>query len=212
MRKIQNSSFLLLFFVFSAYSQENDFQSWNSIKITKKIYKRTDLSIKQGFRFRENASLVSKNFTDLKISNRIKKTDLSLSLGYRLSNEFDLNASNEFEHRYYLDVSSKHKYKRYRFLLRERLQYQGNNVSYQPLYRQKLEASYNVRKTPFKPFLAFEYFFDFDKFEKLRYTLGFSYPILKDIDLDIFYRIQDEINANNPEDLYILGISLNYKL
>ena len=29
-----------------------------------------------------------------------------------------------------------------------------------------------------------------EEFEKLRYTIGFSHPIFKDLDADFFYRIQ----------------------
>ena len=73
--------------------------------------------------------------------------------------------------------------------------------------------SYNVRKTPFEPFIQFEYFLNFkEEFEKLRYTLGFSYPLHKKVNTNIFYRIQQELNESNPENLYILGSSFSYKL
>ena len=68
MKTIRNSFLLLFICTISAYSQQNDFQSWSSIKISKKIYKRTNISVKEGIRFRENSSLISKNFTDIKIS------------------------------------------------------------------------------------------------------------------------------------------------
>ena len=65
----------------------------------------------------------------------------------------------------------------------------------------------------FEPFFQFESFISVNaEFEKLRYTLGFDCPIVKDLDLVIFYRIQQDLNTNNPEYLYILGTSLNYKL
>ena len=79
MKTIRNSFLLLFICTISAYSQQNDFQNWSSIKITKKIYKRTNFSLKQGVRFRENASLISKNFTDVKVSHRLKKTDFGIS-------------------------------------------------------------------------------------------------------------------------------------
>ena len=51
-----------------------------------------------------------------------------------------------------------------------------------------------------------------EEFEKLRYTIGFSQPISKDLDANLFYRIQQTFNTNNPENLFILGTSLSYKL
>lgn len=213
MKTIRNSIFLILIFSFSAFSQQNDFQNWSSFKLTKKIYKRTNVAVKQGLRLRENSSLLSKTFTDVKLSHRIKKTDLVFAVGYRFSDDYDIHFSSEYKQRYYFDFSSKYDYKRFKISLRDRLQYQGNNSSFKPLFRQKTELSYNVRKTPFEPYVQFEFFLNFEEqFEKLRYTAGFSYPILKKLNANLFYRIQQELNASNPENLFILGTSLSYKL
>ena len=162
MKTIRNSLLLLLICTLSAYSQQNDFQSWSSVKISKKIYKRTNISVKEGIRFRENSSLISKNFTDLKISHRIKKTDFEVSVGYRFSNDFDLDLTSENKHRYYFDFNSKYKYKRFKISFRDRVQYQGNISGFSTLFRQKVDVSYNVRKTPFEPFLQFEFFINMD--------------------------------------------------
>lgn len=213
MRTIRNSIFLLIIFSFSASSQQNDFQSWTSFRLSKKIYKRTNLSVKEGLRFRENSSILSKVFTDVKLSHKIKKTDLKLGIGYRFSNEYNIDFSSEYKHRYYFDFSSVYKYKRFSFTLRDRIQLQGTHSSYTPLFRQKIDVSYNVRKTPFEPFVQFEYFLNFDEeFEKFRYTIGFSNPIIKKVNADLFYRIQQQVNASNPENFYILGTSISYKL
>ena len=213
MKTIRNSIFLIFIFSFSAFSQQNDFQNWTSFKLSQKVYKRTNISVKEGLRFRENSTLLSKTFTDVKLSHRIKKTDLEFSAGYRFSDEYSIDFSSEYKHRYYFDFSSKYDYKRFNIALRDRFQYQGNNSSFKPLFRQKIELSYNVRKTPFEPYIQFEFFLNFDdQFEKLRYTVGFSYPILKKMNANLFYRIQQELNSSNPENFFILGTSLSYKL
>ena len=213
MKMIRNSFLLLFICTLSAYSQQNDFQSWSSIKISKKIYKRTNFSVKEGIRFRENSSLISKNFTDVKISHRIKKTDFEVSVGYRFSNDFNLDFTSESKHRYYVDWSLRFKDKRFKISLRDRVQYQGNSSGFSTLFRQKLDVSYNVRKTPFEPFLQFEFFINMnEEFEKLRYTIGFSQPIFKDLNADLFYRIQQTLNTDNPENMFIIGTKLSYKL
>ena len=116
--------------------------------------------------------------------------------------------------RYYLDFISKYDYKRYEVTLRDRLQYQGNDHTiYKPLYRQKIGLSYNIRKTSLEPSIACEYFINFKgNFEKMRYTISFSYDLLNDLDLDVYYRVQQELNAADPSTLYILGSSVSYKL
>lgn len=213
MRKILTSVFILLVFSFSTYSQGSDFQTWTNVKLSKKVYKRTNITIKQAIRFRENSTLIAKNFTDLKMSYKIKKTDLLLSLGYRFIDEVNFDGSSDLQHRYFLDFSSSYKYKRYKLSIRERIQYQGNYSDYRSLFRQKFNISYNVRKTPFRPFFQFEYFVNFDdEFEKLRYTLGFSHPVFKDLDANLFYRVQKILEVSDLQNLYIFGTSLSYKL
>ena len=206
-------SFFLFIFSFSGLSQQNDFQSWSSVRLSKKIYKRTSFYVKEGIRFRENTSIISKLYTDIKVSHRIKKTDLKFSMGYRISNTYKVDLTNEFINRFYVDYSSEYNYNRFIFNSRERIQIQGNKESYSPLFRHKLEASYDVRKTPFEPYFQFEYFLNFsEEFEKLRYTLGFSYPIHKKVNTNLYYRIQKELNKSKPEQIFILGTSLSYKL
>jgi hypothetical protein len=121
-----------------------------------------------------------------------------------------LNFSSENKHRYYVDWALKFKDKRFKISLRDRVQYQGNTLGYSTLFRQKLDVSYNVRKTPFEPFLQFEFFMNMDaEFEKLRYTIGFSQPIFKDLNANLFYRIQQTSNTKVFDILFIfLSISL----
>ena len=76
MRKILSKILLLLVLPISVLSQENDFQTWTSISASKKIIKKTNLIVKQGARFRENSSLYSKIFTDLKIKSKSIKKEI----------------------------------------------------------------------------------------------------------------------------------------
>ena len=75
--------------------------------------------------------------------------------------------------------------------------------------RDKVSATYNIRKTPFEPFSAFEVFYREQSLNKWRYTLGASYPLSKDINLSLYYRLQQAINGNSPQ-LYILGVGFDY--
>ena len=55
-------------------------------------------------------------------------------MGYRISDSYKVDFSNEYVNRFYVDYSKEYKYKRFIFTLRERLQYQGNKESYSPLF------------------------------------------------------------------------------
>ena len=213
MRKIQNSIFLILFCSFSVFSQQNDFQNWTSLKLTKKIYKRTNICMKEGIRFRENSSLTKKLFTDFKLIHRIKKTNIEVSLGYRFAQDYQIDFTSFFKHRYYFDFSSNYKYNRFKISLRDRFQYQVYNSNFNTSFRQKMDISYNIRKNPLEPYIQFEYFFNLkENFEKLRYTAGFSYPIFRNVKTDFFYRLQKVLSTSNSEYLYVLGTSLSFKL
>ena len=54
-------------------------------------------------------------------------------------------------------------------------------------------------------------FFKDSEFKKWRYTLGVSYPFLKELEIDTFYRLQKSFNTNNSKQLHILGLTMEYK-
>ncbi|MBC8267090.1 MAG: DUF2490 domain-containing protein [Flavobacteriales bacterium] len=212
MRKILTKFFLLFILPISVFSQENDFQTWTSVSASKKIIKRTNLIVKQGARFRENSSIYSKLFTDLKIKRKYNKY-FSYALGYHHSSDWDKHFDVEKKNRFYADVYYKDKYyKRYLLGVRTRWQTQGNMFGYNMALRQKMAFAYNIKKTKLEPSVGLEYFLYFDRMliEKLRYTFGFSHPITKDLDMQINYRIQQEFYTNNPETLYIFEGKLSY--
>ena len=212
MRTILNKLFLIFIIPISVFSQENDFQTWTSISASKKIIKKTNLTIKQGVRFRENSSLYSKLFTDLKIKSKYNK-HFSFAIGYRFSNDWDKQLELSQNNRFYSDIYYKDKYKkRFLFDVRARLQTQGNTEGYATIFRHKSALAYNIPKTKLEPSVALEYFLPFESMliDKLRYTIGLSHPITKDLDAEIAYRIQQEFYTNNPETLFIFEGKLSY--
>jgi hypothetical protein len=212
MKTIQNSILLLLFCSFSVLAQENDFQTWSSFSANKKIIKNTRLSVKTGLRLRENSSFYSKQFVDVKIKLKYNKR-ISYAVGYRFSNDWDKQLELSQKNRFYSDIYYKEKYKkRFLFDARARLQIQGNIEEYAATFRHKSALAYNIPKTKLEPSVALEYFLPFESIliEKLRYTIGLSHPITKDLDAKISYRIQQEFYTNNPETLFIFEGKLSY--
>ena len=235
MRIIQNSILLLLFSTLSVLSQENDFQTWHSISSTidfniiqvpdqldTKTKRKGSITFKQGYRFRENSSLLSKQFSDFRFKLMLNKR-LSVAMGYRYSTDWNtpLESSTLLlypyvynKHRYYSDMIIKKKLKK-RFLvyLRSRYLYQGNTFKYNSVIREKVGMSYNIRKTKLQPESSVECFYTWNEsIDKIRYTLLISYPITKNIDFDLAYRIQQEFYVNNPKTLFIFGGKLSYTL
>ena len=204
---MNKSSFILLLFCpFLLIAQEQDFQQWSKIGVSYDLNKDLSVSLDQGFRFRENASLPDVTFSNLSLKyDLIKKW--SVAIGYRYITDFDLSQNTSTSHRIYSDINYRKKKKRWLMKNRLRYQYQEENFT----LRDKVSLSYNIRKTPLEPFTAFELFFKDSEFKKWRYTLGASYPFLKEFDIDVYYRLQQSFNTNNPKQLHILGLGMEYK-
>ena len=213
MRRIRSSILLLLISTLSVSSQENDFQTWHSLSFKKRGIHKIDMTLKSALRLRENSSLYSKRFFDVKFKKRINKR-ISISGGFR----YITNWTNEYKiiksSRFYSDINYKKKLvKRLSYSIRNRFQSQCNIYAKKISFRQKISFSYNIRKTKFTPNIATEYFLDAEGiFNKLRSTVSFAYPISKNLDFDLAYRIQQEYNVNNPETLFIFETKLLYDL
>ncbi len=204
---MNKSSFLLfLFYPFLLIAQEQDFQQWSKIGVSYDFNKDLSVSLDQAIRFRENASLADVTFSNLSLKyDLIKKW--SVAIGYRYYTDFDLSQNTSISHRIYTDINYSKKHKRWRIKNRFRFQYQEENFT----LRDKIFLKYNIRKTPLEPFTTFELFFKDPEFKKWRYTFGVSHPFLKEFDLDAFYRLQQSFNTNNPKQLHILGLGMEYK-
>lgn len=210
MKKLSILCFILPLFLFA---QEEDFQSWSKVELGYKINKKLSAELVEGFRLRENASLPAKAFTDLGLTYRHNKK-WRVGAGYRFVQSFDMSQDIRLRHRWYADVVFRQKVKRWQVNYRSRLQHQIGVNHMEQYYRGRLSASYNVRKTPFQPSVAVESFCDLNalQIDKMRYTLAASYPLSKQIEGAFYYRIQEEINVNNPSILYILGLGVSVSL
>jgi hypothetical protein len=213
MRIVRNSIFLLLFCSLSAFTQENDFQTWYSVSLNKKIIKKTTLTLKTGLRLRENSSLYAKQFTDVKIKRKYSKR-ISYAVGYRYINKWNIALNISNQKRFYADVNYKNKFsKRFYYTVRNRWQTQGDLFGYKMTLRQKFGLDYNIKKTKLSPSISTEYFLNLeDGINKLRSTIALGYPLAKKLDFELTYRIQQEFYVNNPQTLFIFEGKLAYNL
>ncbi|MEC9302955.1 MAG: DUF2490 domain-containing protein [Bacteroidota bacterium] len=212
MRRILISIFLI-FPLFFLSAQENDLQSWHSFSLKNKINKTTDINLKVGARFRENSSLLDKNFLEVRLKKELNKRT-SISTGYRNTFNYDTEFVLVKQNRFYFDLIYKNKLtKRLSYSIRNRWQNQVSIYQSARTFRQKFSLEYNIRKTKLTPYCAVEYFSNsFDHINKLRSTISLSYPISKDIDVDFAYRMQNEFWVNNPQTIFIFETKISYSL
>ena len=83
--------------------------------------------------------------------------------------------------------------------------------------KKSFTLNHNIRKNKIDPSFTTEFFykdlnFSLSNINKIRYTFSLSYPINKDLDLDIAYRLQQQLNVVNPETFYIFEGKLSYDL
>ena len=201
---MKKSSLILLFFPLLMFGQESDFKLWSKASLNYSINKKTDITFSQGLRLRENANIKEEVFSNFSISRKWNKK-WRFAIDYRFIEEYDFYSNSKLEHRISVDASWRKKIDRLTLKSRSRFQYTSNLV-----FRKRLSLHYNLPKTPLEPSLLFESYYDFSTFSKIRATLSASYPLAKSIDLDLYYRLQNNLNESSI--IYILGLGFSYDI
>ena len=212
MRTIIASILLFSFFSYNSNAQQNDFQLWNTLNLSKKINKSFRADIKYGARFRENASVLSTQFIDFKVKYKENKR-WSFAIGYRSISDYSILNNFETKNRFYADAYFSKKLKRYFFSLRNRVLTQLNNNVSKEVVRQKYKLAYNIKKTKLSPSISIELFYSLENyFYKTRNSFELAYPINKKIDFSLVYKIENEFNVVDPFTLFIFEPKISYKL
>ena len=204
------------------YTQTKDFQLWSDIKLEVEVFKNISVEIEEEIRLTENISRIEDYFTDVGISYNFWD-NFTFSGYYRFvrRNELDERISNI--HRYYFDLKYDWKIKRGELSLRTRYQSRYKNINsddtgYKPENhnRNKLRFSYDIYRSPLKPELWFEVYYqlnnpDGNKFDKIRFAPELVYLINNRIRANVYFMIEKEYNVKNPSTNYILGTGFLYK-
>lgn len=204
------------------FSQSQDLEVWNSIKIEKKLIKKLNASLSLGSRFNENVSKVKLFHSDLGLSYSLDKY-IKFDIGYRfIRQQTDIMLRNyNNRHRFTASITLKQKVKRFKIAFRTRYQskydeFFTNEDSHMPTNynRNKFTLGYNIKKNPISPFLAFEFFYrlntDHNDINKLRSYAGINYKINKRSSFDIIYFIQQQVNVVNPMISHVLSVKYAY--
>ena len=205
---MKTKALIALFFAsFFLQAQEQDFQIWSKAELSKKVTDNWSISLSQGLRLRENVTLTKNHFSNLNVGYKWNKR-WKTAFGYRNISAFDLNQNVDFRHRLYSDIFFNKKKKRVVFKSRLRYQYQNE----ENILRYKLTMTYNVRKTKIEPFVNGEIFYDFSLIDKWRFSAGATFPLIEELDFNLYYRLQEPLIRNVPLQIHILGLKLSYKL
>ena len=188
-------------------AQNSDFEFWPSAELQTNLSKKFRLSVEQQLRLDNNASQFKNTFTEA-------------GLRYRLSDYFSVRANyrfiikpNDIEHRISGDILARYQKKkfplRFNYRLRYQKTYRGGGRDPVNFIRNKMQISYNLSKVV-DPFIAGELYYRIwnktNEFQKYRLDAGLEWRLSKKSVLAVFYRLQKEINVNNPATDHVIGM------
>lgn len=205
----------------SSFSQQEDAEFWTGISLEKKINKKFTLGLSEEFRFNENVSRIEQFFTNVGLTYKISK-NISWGVSYRFVQKQELDNTYNSSNKIYTDLRLKKSISRFSFSLRNRYQFKYVNLfsegetNTDNYLRNKLSIKYNVKKSPFTPFIGAETYLKLNKDEykeidRYRLTMGTSYKINKESKLSMFYRIEQDINVSEPIKANIFGLRYSYE-
>lgn len=222
------SGILILIISQKAYSQTEvtvrDFETWSSVSASKKFKNNVKLELEQSLRLYDNTSKVDQYFTNLALEIPVFKF-ASITGGIRYIRDRDKDDGSYENHlRFNGDLNFKHKFERFTFKYRLRLQTK-NELGYardegdylRNATRLKVGINYNIKNWKFDPEIAGEIFRESGKymissFNKYRLTLSTKYKINKLMDIKAFYRFERELGVSYPLSTNIVGFNLTFNL
>lgn len=218
------SSLILLLISTPAFTQLNDVGGIGTFELSKSIGEFTIISAEQEFRFDHHFTSFNRSATsvnaDFTILNRVLKAEVAYILLYRKDN------SNfyEFRHRVNAGLVGQYRIDRFIFKLRTRgqatfLDGDIQEVSFNPRYvwRNRLAVEYNIRKSPFKPYITGEIFTPINGkkgffMDAYRLTVGTKYKVSKQSSLDLMLRFDQEVQVSNPQNILYFNLGWSYEI
>ena len=204
---------LILFILGTKISpaQDNEWNTWGSIKFSKDIGEKFNFSLTPELRFTDQFD-IDEYLVEAGLEYQPVKF-LELGAQYRfLINERETK-STEYFHRVAFDAKGKYEIKRFNFQLRTRytnyneFDSDDDNETY---LRYRLKTEYNLKKSKLTPVVSIELFHQLKDKEinKIRYSLGAEYKINKHHAIGLNYHIQDYLNKDYQKNI----LALEYKI
>lgn len=210
---------LTILFSFGGLAQSQP-STWIELGFSKTIIKNLKVEFNPELRL----------FGDFKMDTYILEGGLSYKLHkyltvagyYRYENEWDYKKSTGAykgqvsSNRIAFDAKSGFELNRFDFQFRLRYtngadfdQTTDDRASY---FRYRAKVNYDIKGSKLEPYVSVEAFHDLilNDVDKMRYTGGLSYPINKNNELSLFYRLQD-YSENEKSSMSIIGIGYSLK-
>jgi hypothetical protein len=205
-------------------SQETDYGTWLDVGISKKIINKLNISVDEEVRIFQQFSEINRFATSVEADYSFFKF-LKGTAGYTWIYRHDVNDSFwENRHRYYLQLNGKLNVNRIAISLREKFQstyinkyVKGFDYSPENYLRSRLQVDWDAPNSKLQPYASAEMIYqlnnpDGNVVDNWRFTAGTDFPLAKNLKLDTYLRLSQEINVKNPVNLYLIGLTLNWNL
>ena len=199
-----------------------DFQSRANFEVSMDLNKDLGVSLEFGQRFKDNSLRYDRSLLTAGIKYDLPK-GFAIAAGARYL--LVQNSSNILESRYRFhgDLSYGWNISDLKIKLRERAQYGFDDIiSYENFgnkltSRSRVRLEYDVFGTPVSLYSSFEIYMVLNDPTSSPYSLnkvvaGMSYNLPKDLELKLYYLLEDEVNTAYPDQAHIVVVALGLKL
>ena len=212
---------LLLVLPLTLTGQEQDFQIWSRFALKYDASATTRLYIEEEFRFRENAQRLDKNHTEFGIAQDL--TDRFRIGGfYRFINLREISGLSNNRHRFAIQASYDVDLAPWTLWVRPRFQSTFGSIRHSAdwnipeLYlRTEAGISRRPKGNKIEYHADIEWWFPLEKgqpfyTDQYRLTAGVEFRIDRNRRIDIAYRLQQELQVNNPERYHIICLTYSH--
>jgi hypothetical protein len=204
---------IVLFFligILSVQAKTDKFGTWLEIELTKKLFKKFELSFIPDVRLQDDFTVDKYQF-DVKLGYEPFKF-LSLAVAYRNKTNVK-DKGNETTNRFVFDAAVKEGFGRFDASLRSRItNYSDDRDVKTTFIRPRIKLVYDIKGNKIAPYTSYELFRDLGEkeWQKSRFTVGFTRKLGKLHRVGIYYRLQDYFSNRNS--INILGIDYRFKI
>lgn len=209
---------LLVLPAISAFPQSGP-ATWLELEFSKKIIKNLKVEFNPELRLASGFEMDS-YILEGGLSYKLHEY-LTVAGYYRFENEYNYREKREIyewesSNRLAFDAKSGFNLKRFDFQFRLRYtngadfdQTTSDRASY---FRYRAKVDYDIKGSKLIPFISAELFHDLilKEVEKSRYTGGLAYPINKNNEISVYYRLQDYTDTKTSLDILGLGYNLKF--
>lgn len=217
----------LIFFLFvfqaTAFGQDQDVRLWSSLSVRYDLSKKWRISLEEEARFIENIGRLDKINSELTVNYQINKF-LDGGVLYRLIANNHPDGYVYANHRFgaYLEVQKK--YAGMRLSLKTSFQKtypaffrSGDWYLPENYVRAEGGVSRELKNKKTEPYTNLEWWYriqsgDQSFIDRYRFTIGIKHKLNKNNRLDLFFRVQQELQVKDPLTAWIFGVGYQFKV